>query len=116
MNYWDNVAEQIAPQLLELFEDWYGAQAALKRRHLCQTLECSDSVLRAAIGLLRRQGHLVIADPEAGGYRLAQSVDEVEQYIDTLTRQVEALQEIITAMEAALAMREVPWEQHSLFE
>jgi DNA-binding GntR family transcriptional regulator len=99
-------AEEIAPRALRILEAWRGSGQPLARDELARRLGCSDRVLRAAMALLRMDGHLVIAEDE-GGYRLAKSIDEVGRYVASLKSRVENLRLVIRAMEAEAA-REFP--------
>lgn len=103
MSYWDRVARETADELLPILEDWYGSQVALARSELRSRLDCNNSVLSSAVRMLRLDGHLVIGDN--GGYRLAHSLEEVEEYIASLQENADAIQELIDAMEKALAQR-----------
>ena len=95
---WTEEAERIAPELLVMLERWQESYWALSRPDLCQSLGCSDRVLRAACALLRKEGHLVVVPPE-GGYRLAKGYAEVVRFTATLKGRIESLAEVIGVME-----------------
>lgn len=99
-------AEEIAPQALRILQEWQHSKTPLSRKMLAHRLRCSDRVLRAAMAVLRKQGHLVIAEDD-GGYRLAGSADEVDAYVGTLRSRIGELRQVVNAMEAAAA-REFP--------
>jgi len=91
-------AEGVAPEALRILQEWRASGQPISRSALAHRLECSDRVLRAAMALLRTQGHLVIADDD-GGYRLARSPEDVERYVATLKSRVAELSLVIRAME-----------------
>lgn len=93
-------AAEAAPIVLQVFERWKGSSNTLSRQDLMGLTGLSDRVIRAAIGELRRQGYLIIAD-EGGGYRFARSAGEVLTYTASLKSRVDALREVVKAMETA---------------
>jgi biotin operon repressor len=93
-------AAEAAPVVLEVFKRWRKSRNALSRQDLVGMTGLSDRLIRSAIAELRRQGYLIIAD-ENGGYRFARSVDEVLAYTASLKSRVDALREVVTAMESA---------------
>jgi len=95
-------AGEIAPQALRLLRDWQPSGQPLSRAQLARWLGCSDRVLRAAMALLRQDGHLVIADDQ-GGYRLATNGAEVRRYTATLRSRIEELWAVVRAMESEAA-------------
>jgi len=94
---WTEEARRVGPELLTLLERWQESYWALSRADLCQSLGCSERVLRAAVAELRRGGHLVVVPPE-GGYRLARSWAEVARFTAALEERIESLQETIGVM------------------
>jgi len=107
------MVEQVAPVVLEQLRTWRASGQALSRRALAHRCECSDRVLRFAVAELRRQGHLIIAE-DAGGYRLAQTPEDVEAYVNTLKSRCQALREIIDRMQAS-SDRQFAGRQMGLF-
>ena len=104
-DYWAEVAHKAAEKLLHEFESWYGAGRVFSRSELCRLGECTDSVVKLALRYLRGQGHLVVA-VNGGGFRLARSVGEARDYVQSLVAQVESLQATIAALEEELALRQ----------
>jgi hypothetical protein len=93
-------AAEVAPAVLEVFQRWSKSRNTLSRQDLVGLTGLNDRLVRAAIAELRRQGHLIIAD-ESGGYRFAQSADEVLAYTASLKSRVDALRAVVRAMETA---------------
>jgi hypothetical protein len=98
-------AVALAPATLALLQEFAGKEYALTRADMCGRLHCTDRVLRAAIAELRRQGHLVVAQADEGGYRLARSWAEVTGYTASLKSRIQSLQEIIGVMETTARTR-----------
>lgn len=76
----------------------------LTARALAQRVGAQERAVRMAITLLRDRGELVVADA-GGGYHLAQSLTEVEQYVGALERQGAALYALAETLEDAAAVR-----------
>lgn len=99
----------IARMIYRVLRDTQDSARAMSRGELSELCGCSVREVRAALGDLRRDGVLVVAD-EQGGYRLATSTAEVEAYTARLKRRVQALREICDAMDQAAACL---WGQRS---
>ena len=76
---------------------------SVSRAELATWANCPERQIRTAISDLRRQGWLVVGD--AAGYRIAQTVEEVQQTVTTLERQICSLEEVISAMRTAALAR-----------
>lgn len=77
---------------------------ALSRADLCCLTGGDDRQVRASVARLRREGHLIVI-AEVGGYRVAESADEVRAYVEGLERRMVALQVTIAALKTAAAAR-----------
>lgn len=104
-DYWATVARETAEKLLHEFESWFGAGRVFSRSELCKMVGCTDSVMRTAIGVLQERGHLVVS-VNGGGYRLAQSLEEAQAYIQSIDVQIAALQRKKAAIVAEMALRQ----------
>lgn len=93
----------VALEILVALQQWQEGFGSLARADLCGLTGCSDREVRQAVAELRRNGHLVV--PAQGGYRLAESADEVTTYTATLRERVHALATVINAMEAAASSK-----------
>jgi len=100
---WRAQAQAVAPELLRILKLWQGDGHPPGRRELAVRLGVSDRVLRAAIVALRRQGHLVIPDPDNGGYRFARSLAEVRRFTTGLRDESERLREVAEQLEQTAA-------------
>jgi len=66
------------------------------RAELVQSTRSNDRQVREAISDLRRQGQLIVGDE--GGYRFAQTWDDVFHCISRIEHQVHVLNEVKLAM------------------
>jgi len=110
-DYRDGV-EALARDLLGILQQWRGRGTALSRPALCRRLSCGDRELRLAVRELRLQGHPIIAE-SAGGYRFAESADEVDEFVDTLSSRIKKLSRLKKSLQTASA-REFGPRQESL--
>jgi len=94
--------DDIASRVLTALTTWQGSFYALTKSDLCGLVGCSERELRAAVGTLRRNGHLVVVAP-GGGYRLAESIEEVDGFISAMRERIAALQTVVEAMESSAA-------------
>jgi hypothetical protein len=70
---------------------------------LQMTAQATERQVRAAISALRRGGWLIVGN--WSGYHIARDMAEVAGTVDEIMQQVHALQEIVTAMTEAAALR-----------
>lgn len=94
----------VAVEVLAALKEWQESFHALGRGDLCALVGCSDREVRAAVAELRRHGHLVVV-ADGGGYRIAQSVEELHVFTAVMRRRIQALVEAIEAMEETAARR-----------
>lgn len=99
-------AEQVAPQVLAMLEEWRHSGQALSRDTMAHRLRCSERIVRVAMAQLRLAGHLVVGQDQ-GGYRLARSPEEAEEFIRSMESRMVEIGRTVRAMKAALA-REFP--------
>lgn len=78
------------------------------RDQLVSVTGCSDRIVRAAITELRRMGWLVVS-LDGGGYRFAESREEVVAYLATVREQIRALEEVAASMEQAATLKFGPF-------
>lgn len=92
----------LAPQVLEVLQDWKRSGQALSRYSLAARFKTNERIIRQAMLELQLRGHGVIADTD-GGYRLARSADEILAYTATLKSRIGALREKVDALDRVAA-------------
>jgi DNA-binding GntR family transcriptional regulator len=104
--------EELAAQVLPVFEMWRGRSVALSRDALCRRFSCKDRDLRKALRQLRLEGHLIVP-LRSGGYRFAENREEVEEFVGGLTSRIKKMSKLKKAMLDA-ARHEFPADQRPL--
>ncbi len=103
-----------------VLSDHRGRQRAIPREHfhnqVSSQVSVSDRQLRAAVNYLRKQGELILSTGgERGGYWLAESRQEVEEYLAAeLLSRIADLSQQERAMRAELDRRYRPTLQERL--